>query len=621
MIKVGNKDVYKITGIAEDPPANSDIRFNVLLSFSTLYSLPGYYMDWNGGNQYYTFLELNNIPSVKSVESRLPAFTWERINKKLAPYKIEYKPYLQPLGDIHLKYNETNEAGLSNIYIFSAVALLIILIACINFINLSIARASKRLKEIGVRKILGAGRKNLFTQFISEYLIISTFVLVIVLVLIEILSPYYGNVVGENIGLVNPFDPLNILLVFAVIFIVGAVAGGYPALYLSGVKPVNSLKGEVTQGENKNRSKNILLVVQFAISVGMIICTLLISEQLNYINNKDLGFNKENIITVRLFNDETKVNLDTFRQRLETVPGVISSAGSSEIPCNGFTSNGYIPEGFNSPVMINVLDAGSDFVKTYGIKMAAGRNFIPGMASDSSAYLINESLAKQFGWKNPVGKIISRNGKHRVIGVVKDFNYNSLYSGIGPLIITEKPYRDRFDFVSIKVSPAGLQNTIAGISAEWKNVNPSAAFEFTFLDSGIRELYSAEQRFREIFFTFSILAILLALLGLFSLSSLTTELKTKEIGIRKVLGDTAAGITVRILKEYMLLVIIADVFGSLAAYYFINKWLNDFAFHISPSAGVFILSAVLTIFTGVGVVVYHAVKAANNNPVKALRYE
>ena len=621
VIRVGNEDNYKVTGIAKDPPSNSEIQFNALLSFSTLYSLPGYYMDWNGGNQYYTFIELNKNTLRESIESKLPDFMWAHINKKLAQYNIKYKAYLQPLADIHLKYNERNGAGFTNIYIFSAVALLIILIASINFINLSIARATKRLKEIGVRKVLGAERSSLFIQFITEYLLISLFVLFAVMVLIEAFFPYYESIVGNNLDLINPYSITNILQIFGVIFLVGLFAGGYPALYLSSIKPINGLRGTLFFKGNRIRSRNALLVLQFAVSVALIICTLLISKQLSFINNKDLGFDKNDLAVIRLLNENSKQNVNTFRNRLKLIPGVVNVSASSDIPYNDFTSNGYIPQGFNTPIMLHVLDADADFLKTYNVKIIKGRNFISGMTSDSSAYLVNESLVKQMGWKDPLGKIIERNGKHKIIGVVQDFNYNTLYSNIQPLIITEKPYRNLFDFVTIRIEPSPIQNTLALIKNEWKKINPSVAFEYSFLDNEINQLYSTEQNFRKIFFTFSLLAILLALLGLFSLSSLSTEQKSKEIGIRKVLGDTATGITFRIIKEYLLLVIAANIIGCIAAYYIMNRWLNNFAFHISPGAGIFLLSALLTLLFGMTVVIYHALKAANANPVESLRYE
>ncbi len=621
IIKVGNKDVYKVTGIAKDPPANSQIQFNALLSFPTLYSLPGFYMGWNGGNQYYTYVLLNNSASKNSVESKFPNFMWNHINKRLSKIKIEFKPYLQPLSDIHLKYNQASGSGLTNIYIFSIVALLIIIIACINFINLSIARATKRLKEIGVRKILGAKRKSLFIQFLTEYFLISFFVFFTVVALIEVLFPYYQNIVGENLSSINPFTISNILFVLGIILLVGLVAGGYPAFYLSAAKPVNSLKGEILFKGNKIRTRNVMLVIQFAISVALIISTILISEQLSFINNKDLGFDKNNLLVVPLLNENSQKTADTFISRLENIPGVINSTASSDIPYNDFTQNGYFPQGYNSPIMIHALDVDANYLKTFGIKIKSGRNFIPGMTSDSSAYLINEALANQLGWKNPIGKIISRNGRHKVIGVAKDFNYSSLYSDIKPLLITEKPFRNIFDYVTIKINSSSVKNTVGAIRKVWKGVNPTAAFEYTFLDDEIDQLYSSEQNFRGIFFTFSLLAILLALLGLFSLSSLTTEQKTKEIGIRKVLGDSAGGITFRILKEYIMLVLLSNIFGCLASYYFMNKWLNNFAFHITQGVGVYLLGSLVALAFGICVVIVHAIKAANSNPIDSLRYE
>ena len=621
LIRVGDKDIYKVSGVAQDPPENSQIQFNALLSFSSLYKNPYNYMDWNGGNQYYTYIKLKRNISAAAFESKLPDFMWRHINKMLAKIKINYKAYLQPISEIHLKYNEASTSGLTNIYIFSAVAFLVILIACINFINLSIARSTKRIKEIGVRKILGAERKMLFIQFLTEYLIISFFVLILTAVMLEVFYPHYQSLIGEKLTLINPFNFTNLFQTIGVILLVGIISGSYPALYLSSLKPINSLKGDVSFAGKKIRLRNFLLVFQFIVSVSLIICTIFVARQLNFVKDKDLGFNKNNLLVIPLFNNEVRKNVDLLKENLAGLPGVLNTSASSEIPYNGFTSNGYFPEGYKTPLMFHSLDVDQNFMDTYGIEVIEGRNFIRGRSSDSTSYLINESLARQVGWESPVGKYIARNGKHKIIGVVKDFNYSSLHNDIQPLIITEQPFRNLFDYLTIKITDNNVKDIVQSIQTTWLKINPSQAFEYSFLDQEIDRLYESEGNFEKIFLTFSILALILALFGLFSLSSLTTEQKTKEIGIRKVLGDTSTGITVRILKGYFLLVLIADVIAFPLAFYFINSWLQNFAYHIKIGVDVFLLSGLLTIIFGIAVVIIHAVSAAEKNPVESLRYE
>ncbi|MGA7838861.1 MAG: FtsX-like permease family protein, partial [Ignavibacteriaceae bacterium] len=409
--------------------------------------------------------------------------------------------------------------------------------------------------------------------------------------------------------------------IVGIIFLVGVIAGGYPAIYLSSLQPVDSIKGEIKYRDKKISTRNVLLVSQFAISIALIISTIFISKQLSFVSKKNLGFDKSNILVLPLLNSESKENLAELRNSLTSISGVKYVSGSSDIPYNNFTSNGYIPEGFTTPVMIHVVDTDHNFLEAYGIKLSEGRSFISGMTSDSSAYLINEALAKQLGWDNPIGKTITRNGKHKIIGIVKNFNYSSLHSQIEPLIITEKPYSNLFSFVSVKISPDNISGTLAQIKKSWDKSNHTSVFEYSFLSDEINQLYKPENNFRQIFLTFASVAIILALFGLFSLASLSTEQKTKEIGIRKVLGDTSAGITIRLLKEYFVFVIIANIIAWPLAYYFINSWLNNFVYRININWLLFMATGVITLLVAMGTVIWQAIRAASADPVKSIRYE
>ncbi|MFQ5638927.1 MAG: ABC transporter permease [bacterium] len=621
IVKLDNADEYKITGIIKEPPANSHIQFNTLISFVTLYKDPHNYMDWNGGNQYYAYVKLTPDTAPEKVEAKFPDFMWGYINEMLANYGIKYEPYLQPLKDIHLYHDEYSDTGLTNIYIFSAIALLILLIACINFVNLTTARATKRAMEVGVRKVLGANKQNLIRQFLGESMLLTLVAFSVALLLVELFFPSYQALLNKEFkvsGLINMADFWGVLLA---VFVVGIIAGSYPALYLSSFQAVKTLKGEVRSGANKERSRNILVVLQFAISITLIICTMLINRQLHFVKDKELGFNKEQIVVIPLISDEIKLKSETLKQELSNLPGILNVTASSEVPYAGFTSNGYIPEGFKNPIMIHVVDVDERFLETFDIDMVSGRNFSKEFSTDKTAYLVNETLARSLDWDDPIGKTITRNGDHKVIGVVKDFHYATMHSEIKPLILTNQPWRNRFDLLSVKINSNNISGTLNAIENTWRQFAQSAPFEYSFLDEAFDNLYKSEQRFQEVFFYFSFLAIVIALLGLFSLASFSTEQRTKEIGVRKVLGASVMGIIGLLSKEFLKLVVIANVVCWPIAWYAMHKWLQNFAYRIDMGWWIFALAGGLALVIALLTVSTQAVRAALANPVESLRYE
>ncbi|MHB1687438.1 MAG: ABC transporter permease [Ignavibacteriaceae bacterium] len=612
---------FMVTGIIENPPANSDIQFNSIISFATLYRDPAKFMGWNGGNQYITYVLLKKNASAEQVDKKFPDFLWSYLNQDLSKIGIKYEACLQPLKDIHLNYNEDSSSLKDNIKIFSVVALFILLIACVNFINLSTARAGSRAKEVGMRKVLGAQRRSLIFQFLAESILICIVVLMLSFMLVELLMPWYNNLIDKQLQLSNLVDPEFIVFLLLLLTLTEIAAGLYPSLFLSSYKPINTLRGNLYKGDRKLVLRRFLVILQFVISIVLIVSTIVINSQLNFMRSKKLGFDKENIVVIPLVNDKLKIKYQVFKNELKGITGVVNVSATSDVPSNGFSSNGYFPEGSNTPLMIHVVDVDDDFLNTFNIKLVKGRNFNKDIQSDENAYLINESLAKLLGWKEPVNKKIIRNGTHQVIGEVEDFNYASLYYKIEPLIITHQPWQNKFDFMSVKIRPGNISRTMNSIREVWYKFVPTVPFEYDFLDQAFDKIYKSDIKFREAFLIFSILAIFVALLGLLGLASYTVELKTKEIGIRKVLGSTVSGIILLLSKEYFKWIIAANLIAWPIAYYIMHKWLQSFAYSIGIEFWIFIVAGLLVLFSALLIVCIQVFRAATANPVKSLRYE
>lgn len=616
-----NNNVYKVTGIVEDPPANSSISFNALISFSSLYEDPHNYMDWNGGNQYYTYVELHEKAAAADVNEKFPDFMWRYLDKNFADIGIKHEAYLQPLRDIHLFYNDYSGSSLTNIYIFSGIALLILVIACINFINLTTARAGRRAREVGVRKVLGAQRQGLIRQFMSESILFVVVSFVAAVFLAKLFFPTFQSLVNTELNTRLLFNVPVLAGVLGLLIFVGIIAGSYPAFYLSSFQAATTIKGTPGKSAGNFKSRNALVVFQFFISLTLIICTVFINQQLRFMKNKELGFNKENILILPLNEESVQDRVGLLKEQLNTIPGVVSVTAVSQVPHRGLTRNGYFPEGSTNLEMIHVVDVDEDFLKTFDIKLVAGRNFSKEMTTDKTAYLINETLAKTFKWDNPLGKIIRRNGDHTIIGVVKDFNFATLHRRIEPLIITNIPWLNRFDEVCIKINSEDVPGTIQNIKSAWTNVSPALPFDYYFLDDSFDNLYKFEQRIQEIFFYFSCIAIVIALLGLFSLASFSVEQRVKEVGIRKVLGASEFQVVYMLSREIIALVIISAFIAVPLALFIVRMWLQNYAFRIQISPLVFMLASLGTLAIALMTVSYQTIRAARTNPVEVLKYE
>lgn len=620
-VRLDGENDYMVTGITDAAPFNSQISYEALISFSTLYKDPvKHAMDWNGGNQYITYLKINNPSNAASLEKKFPAFLWKNINSLYEKRGMKITASLQPLQDVHLKYDGDSDNTRTNLYVFGVVAILILIISCVNYVNLTTAQASSRFKEIGVRKILGGLRKQLTGQFLGESLLITTFAFILSLLIVYAVSPVYAQILGRPLVLSGGSLLFLILLAFLVILSIGVGAGSYLAFYLSSLNVNKTINASAAKSKHSGFRKG-LIIAQFAITIALMTCTLIINLQLHYTKNKSLGFDKEHIIALPLIGDKSKDAVFVLKQQIAGFADVETVSAVSEIPHDGIQNNGFVPEGDTKAIIIHQLDADDDLVKTFRFKMLSGSYFSKDKPTDSDGYIINETLAKMLGWDNPAGKTISRNGNHKVIGVMQDFIFSSLYEKIGPLIITNHPWQNRYDYLAIRYKSNSPAPLIAQIKNKWQNIVADAPFEYWFLDEAYNNLYKNEYRFQRIFFYFSLLSILLSLAGIFGLVTLTIQQSTKEIGIRKVLGAGILDIVKLTTRSYLLLIVAASAIAIPFAWYYMNHWLQDFVYRISLSWWMFVIAGIVTLLIALTTVSLQTIKAAKANPVKSLKTE
>ncbi len=624
IIRWNNRDDLMVTGVVKQPPANSHLQFSSLVSFSSLYDDKRLYMDWNGGMQYYHYVELVSGFPKEEIEAKLPDFMYRHINYLYEQHGWSIHALLQPIKKIHLGSHFLGEMAVvgnkSNLFVFSAIALFILIVACINFMNLTTARSTKRAKEVGVRKVVGAGRKKLIRQFLGETIILSVIALVFALILIEIILPVFNQLINRNLELYI-VDNLGLIIGIPILIIlVGTMAGSYPAFFLSAFNPVKVMKGIFTNEQGRKRFRDVLVLVQFVISIALIICTLVIYTQLSYIRASDVGYAKENVLVLKLTSDGFRSKFQILKEELSKLPEVVSSSAASDFPGHHWTMNGYVPEGFKDPIMIHKLAVDYDFIKTLGLIVIQGREFSPEFATDRQAYMINENLARQLNWENPVGKTINRNVDHMIIGVVRDFHFSSFHEKIGPLIFDMNPYMG-YDYLLVRFRTNNLTRLILDIGETWKGIDADEPFEYHLLDDALDNAYISEKKMGEALMYFAFLAIVIASMGLFGLTMYNTEQRTKEIGIRKVFGSSVSRIIFLLSGDFTQWVVIANLFAWPIAFYLMNKWVQHFAYRISMPVWIFILTAVGALLIALLTVSIQSLKAAITNPAEALRYE
>ncbi|HVO75919.1 MAG TPA: FtsX-like permease family protein [Ignavibacteriaceae bacterium] len=624
---------FTVTGIAANIPNNSHLKFDFVFSLKCADQVFNKDFFENRINTVvFNYFLLNKNSSFLNIKDRLDDFTKYYLgeeeynfNKHVASqWRIGYQ--IQPLTSIHLHSNlggelETN-GDITNVYIFSIIGLLILLIACINYMNLSTARYMVRLKEIGIRKVIGANRSHIIYQFIGESVLISFFSIFIAVIIIELISPWLGTILNKKeIFASNDFESIFILAGIALC--TGLVSGLYPALFLSRFPPIQILSKTLIKTKKRLSHGNIFLVFQFVISCILIIATIIVSSQLSYIQNKKLGFNKERIVVIPLYDISTQAQYKVLKDELLQQSGILGITASSVIPGNlkWVRSFWWDDQNYNDDNTMCYIAADEDFLKTYQIKIAEGRDFSESLSTDSSAgFLINEAALSKLGWKSPTGKSLGTFGKQgKVIGVIKDFHFKSLHEKIQPLVI----YYDSktFEFLSVKIKSNNIPEVLSNIQKSWKALFPDKPYEFNFLDEQWGKLYNKEQETKNLFSVFSGLAIFIACLGLFGLALFNTQNKTKEIGIRKAMGASISNVALIFIKNFLILILISNVIAWPIAYFFMNKWLQDFAYRIDISWWMFVLSGGIALIIALATVSFQAIKAATANPVESLRYE
>ncbi len=636
-----NKTLYKVTGVIADMPHNSHFNFDFYFSMKNVQYNWGTFLSHN----FHTYLLMRPGVDIQAFDKKLfdyidryclpEAKQYMKINTmddfRKSGNKIEY--YLTPLNRIHLysslQYEFLPGGNIQYVYIFSAVAIFILIIACINFMNLTTARSANRAKEIGIRKVLGTEKRELVVQFLIESTLMVMLSLLLAIGMAELVLPLFNAVADKTMHIQSLFSPMLLPLLVVLPFAVGLMAGSYPAFFLSSFKPIESLKGKLNLGSRSGSLRSILVVLQFATSIILIIGTLVIYRQLHYIQTKNIGFEKGQVLIV---NDAYALNqnLNAFKEEVLQVPGVVSATISGYLPVSSYRNDNTFS---TSPVMDakNGIDMQTwavdyDYFKTMGIQLSMGRTFSKDYGSDSLAVVINESTVKQLGLKDPIGKKIygtyNSPDNHRVgytiIGVVKNFNYESLKQTVGPVSLF---LGKSTGSVCFKTGAGNAADLVKQVENKWKSLAPGMPFSYRFLDAAFNDMYNNERRIGKIILIFSALAILIACLGLFGLSTFIAEQRTKEIGIRKVLGATAAGMVRLLSGDFIKLVGFSFILAAPLAWYFMNRWLQDFAYRVEISWWIFALAAILAMVIALATVSFQAIRAALMNPVKSLRTE
>ena len=641
IVKVDNKDEYKITGVFDKIPGNTHFHFDVIASLESLEESREQ-MWWS--NNFNTYLVLSPQADPKSLEAKFP----EIIKKYMAPQleKIVGQSYdkmiasgnlmmefsLQPLQRIHLHSDLMAElAPTSNIkyvYIFSAIAFFILVIASINFMNLSTARSAGRAREVGIRKVVGSQRSQLVRQFLTESMMLSIISMILALVLVNLALPFFNNLSGKALTFSNFIHGEMILAVIVVTFLTGILAGLYPAFFISAFQPIKVLKGQLKSGVKSGWLRSGLVVFQFAASIILIIGTLVVMSQLKYIQNKKLGFNKEQVLILDdayLLDKQAEI----FKNEMLAHSQIKSATISSFLPIpSNRNSSAVFPEGQianKNSTTLQIWRVDYDYIKTLGMKIIKGRDFSREFSTDKTAVVINRQTARQFGWKEPLGKHLSRFTSNKgdmtsytVIGVVEDFHFDSLRNTIGPLIMH---LGEANGLMSFRIDTRDISGTIALLRDKWNKFLPAQPFEYFFLDERFYEIYKAEQQLGKIFGIFAVLAIFVGCLGLFGLAAFIAERRTKEIGIRKALGASVSNIIRLLSKEFVILVAAANVIAWPAAYMIMNQWLKDFAYRTSLNFVTFLAAGAAALIIALLTTSYQAIKAALSDPVQSLKYE
>jgi putative ABC transport system permease protein len=637
-LQIHNDTLYLVTGVVENVPQNSHIRPDFFASFSTLDLKPSgnAAMDLTGNIDYFTYFLLREGTDYKQLEKKFDGFIERHLGALMKRFNGTIKYELDPLQDIYLHSKRQGQlerlGDMTYVYLFSGIGLFILLLACLNFINLSTARSANRAKEVGLRKVVGAQRSQLIKQFIGESMILTLIAIVVAVIFVMVSMPLFNSISGKTLTM-NYFSNPVLLIGLAALFIfVSLIGGSYPAFFLSAFRPVEVLQGKLRRGAKSSIMRIVLVSVQFTVSIVLIIGTLIVNKQLRFMRNKELGYEKDHVIGLRIRNDETAKKLEAMKTELLRHPNILKVSASSTLALgrNSYSAHHAVgkPEGELTMLHTQIVD--EEFIDTYDIEIIKGRNFSKDYVTDKQeAIIINEATVRKLGWQdNPLGQQIEvldsldKRRKYTVIGVVKDYHYASLHEAIQPLILyNTNPHGGNYYRMSIRTSPLNIQETVSFIKSKWKEFDSQYPIEYVFLDAEYDDLYRAEERLGQLFGYFTALAVFIGCLGLFGLSAFSAEQRTKEIGIRKVLGASTPGVIGLLLKEFTKWVLVAVVIAWPVGYFIMKTWLQNFAYRIGLGFSTFILAAMLALVISVLTVIYQASRAALANPGDSLRYE
>lgn len=632
IIRFNNNEDFTVTGVIKDVPENSHFTFDILCSLeSNRYSIDRIKEKWFFVN-YYSYFLLSEETDYKILEQNYREYVNENTKHLLKSMGGTFDVYFQPLNRIHLHSDLAQDiaptGSIIYIYIFSVIAVFILVIACINFMNLSTARFITRAREIGLRKVSGANKSGLIQQFLGESIVYSLISLVIALIVVKFAYPVINSLSGtevvfrisENLWLIPFFIGIAVLS--------GIFAGSYPAFFLSGFHPADIFRGIIGKNLSNVRLRNVLVLFQFVISIILIIGTFIVINQLSFMKIRELGFNKDHVVYMRIRDNSLRRSVNSIKDALKGIPGVENAAVTSNVPGEFLYKNPYLPEGFTKDRLIWMaqLNIDNNFIPTLGIDLIAGRNFSEEFSMDETgSIIINETAAKKFGWDNPIGKKISAVDPGRisqagtVIGVIRDFHNESLHKKIEPMLIFNMP--ERFNYVILKIHSENITSAMKLIENKWNQIDPDRPFEYTFLDNSFDSLYRSDERLSRIFSYFTIFAVFIACLGLLGLVTFSAERRIKEIGIRRVLGASVSNIVFILSKDFLKPVLIANVVAFPVAYYAMNKWLQNFAYRVNINIFVFVLASLIALTVALFTMSVQSYRAATANPVNSLRNE
>jgi putative ABC transport system permease protein len=623
-----------VSGVAEDAPVNSQIQFELIVPTAFIKKLNQdrfqFDMDnfWVGGWPM-TFVQVADPAKVNETEKQINEIAAKFSEKEWKENKMSYTYFLQPITDIHLRsslrYDAPGNGSLSRVRIFSIVGIIVLLLACINYVNLTTAGAIKRAKETSVRKVMGATRAQLIRQFFLETFIVCAVAVLIGVLIARLVLPFFSQLIGQSYEF--PFSLINILIAIAFIVVVSVIAGIYPSAMLSSFNPATSLKGNFLQSSKGNFIRKSLIVFQFTITIALVASIFVISRQMDFIKSKSLGFDGNAVVEIRFYGDTAVLNRYNFlRNQLLTSPYILNASKHGQNVVGGM-GNGWTTtenlQGEEISTSLYQMNVDTSYFNTYSMKLAAGRFFSRDIPTDTTkAVIVNEAAVRTFGWKNPQNAIGKRFGKgdqaRYVVGVVKDFNFESLHKPVEALMITQTLQGGR---ISLKIDARHTDAAINHLEKTWASAIPDMPLQYAFVDESIGQLYGNEKRMQNIFYGFAGLSLLIACLGLFGLSIFIVERKVKEIGIRKVLGASVGGIVELLSRDFLKLVLIAAVIATPLSFYFMHEWLQNFAYRINIGWWIFLISGVIAMVIALVTISFKAIKAAVANPVKSLRTE